>query len=167
MEKRMSKTVLLMTIVLLVSCSLTERSDNIAANQQASGCGGFAGLSRRRAIPDSFDSTDYCSAEKIRWQYRENASILELLLTRNLQNCAAEPAMEVTRSGETFVISVSDKSDPNVQANCVCYFDMYAELDHGVTEAMEFRYRDTYYTIDPGEGEGVLITDTSTSWPCR
>lgn len=163
----MAKTVCALPLLLvLASCSLFDQSDYISKHHKSSGCGGFLELSKVAAIPDSLDSADYCSAEKLRWSYQEGTGVLELLLTRNLQNCAAKPEMNVTTSNDRLVIAMRDTNDPKVRAHCLCYFDLYCEVPAQSADTVTIEYQDILYGIDLTQGHGTVVVDTSTGWPC-
>ena len=163
----MAKTFCILPLVaVFVSCSLFDRNEYLSTHHRSSGCGGFPDLAKVAAMPESPDSADYCSAEKLRWSYRRESGVLELLLTRNLRNCAAKPEMNVTAAPRRLVIALRDKSDPRLQANCLCYFDLYCEVPDQPADTLTIEYRDSLYDLDLTGGRGVVVVDTSTPWPC-
>ncbi len=117
--------------------------------------------------PEDIDSAEYCSAEKLRWSYRENDHVLELYLTRRLMNCAVKPEMSVTQGDGRYTISVEDKNDPKVKASCMCYFDLYCEVAVGKAENLTVEFEGNSHEFDLSQSVGSSTVDTSSNWQCR
>ena len=157
----------LAVLLVFFSCSMFEHPEDISKNHKASGCGGFSKLAKVRATFQEIDSSDYCSAEKIRWQYDKESQTLELLLTRTWQNCAAKPKMSVKSDHESrFIISISDMSNPNVQAHCMCIFVLFFEITDITYLTPEIKYKEHSFIVDLTEGSGIIVTDTASVWHC-
>ena len=95
-----------------------------SVNSKTSSCGGFKSLSKSTAYIQ--DSSDYCNSEKLRWQYNQNAGVLSLFHTRNLQNCAAQLTMNAYISGKN--ITIEERNSSKEDADCLCYMDCYCEI---------------------------------------
>jgi hypothetical protein len=152
--------------ILLISVNCADNEQYISQNHKTSKCGGFSSLKKVAMVTDSIDVSDYCSAEMLRWFYHSETSVIEFLLTRNLQNCAAKPEMNISKENDIYLFTIRDNRDPLVSADCMCYFDMYCELADQLARTIEIKHEKDVFTIDLNEGQGRVILDTATTWPC-
>lgn len=156
---------ILIPFLLFTFCS-EEIEETISQNHKTSGCGGFAYLKKTTAIPDSIDTQDYCSGEKLRWTYNAQSGIIELLLTRILINCGLHSLLKVTKNGEVFVLTVQVDEDPQRVADCMCYFDYSCELPNQNPGIVNIQINNQVYDLNLHEGHGVILLGTGIPWPC-
>jgi hypothetical protein len=112
--------VLALLPLLVYQCN---NNSNLSFDGKASGCKGFASLNNATSFVYSRDSADYCSAEKIRWKYNSINKELEILHTRNIQNCGAK--WEVSAEIIDNQVELIEKNVANGGSECLCNFDSY------------------------------------------
>ncbi|NLE01731.1 MAG: hypothetical protein GX640_17845 [Fibrobacter sp.] len=153
-------------LIVFSALCLCNRSDYVSVNQKTSACGGFKSLSRQSAISYTQDSLDYCEDEKIRWNYDKTTGILSLVHTRQLVNCAAKLKMYVKSDGDQYIVETRDESDPELLADCMCYFDTYCELEDIFGTSINIIYKGNTCTVPLSDTRGAFELNVTASWPC-
>ena len=150
---------LFISFSLFCDSSVTEQKEiSIAKNVSISDCGGFEpndNLSKRMV-----DTSDYCKAEKVIWQYTEDNKTLRIEIKRIIANCAAEYSLTATMENDTLVITLEDTCK-NVDANCMCPFDASCEIKDITGTNLNIQYKKKGFNIALNEIGGEFIVDTS------
>jgi hypothetical protein len=140
----------------------------ISANHKTSDCGGFRGFAK--VLSESsfvYDTTDYCNAEKIRWNYNNESKTLKILHTRLIENCEAKMQMNIQIENDTFVITEKDTSDTTMRAQCVCIFDTYSELINVNSGIINISYDTITTAINLAELNGIIIINSIAGSICN
>lgn len=151
----------LIVLCILSGCFMAQ-DDYVSVNHSASDCGGFDMSGKSRDV--EYDPEDYCTAEKLRWEYNPSGKRLDLLITRKLLNCGAEPEMKVKLDGGDYVIEIEENVIQPM--DCLCYFDLYCEVPDMEEETITVIIEDKIFYLDLAAGSGEEILDEDTSWPC-
>lgn len=133
-----------------------------SVNSKTSACGGFKALSKSAAYIQ--DSSDYCSSEKLRWQYDQSTRVLSFFHSRNLQNCAAQITMNAYISGKA--IKIEEPNSSKEEADCLCYLDCYCEVKNIELSEIDVEIETNSYSIDISKSSGYVVIDTTAPRKC-
>ncbi len=157
---------LLVTAVLQIPLCTTG-NDYVSTNQRSSACGGFNSLAKQSINVYTHDSLDYCEAEKIRWEYDSISTVLGLLHTRQLENCAAKLRMYVHFENGKYIIEEINENESAVNARCMCYFDTYCEIENITGSSCLISYKGKDYSFELKKRCGYVELETDAGWPCK
>jgi hypothetical protein len=87
---------------------------------KSSDCGGFNAKS---------DTTDYCSAERLHWQYHNGTLTLDN--KRVLLNCCGERTSSASFDAQTLVVAQLDQPGDAGRCRCKCVFDLQLAVSGG------------------------------------
>jgi len=139
--------------------SITEsKTNSIAKKNLISECGGFQpneNLAKRMV-----DTSEYCKAERLNWQYAEETKTLSIEIRRLIGNCAAKYSLTATMENETLLISLEDTCK-NLDANCMCPFDASCEIQDIAAENINVMYKQKNFSLSLNEIRGEFLVDTS------
>ncbi len=134
-----------------------------------SGCGGFQQFSKQAANADkiTIDSTSYCEAERLWWQYESTRECLKFLHARIVANCAAKLSISAEKDGDTISLDETDaETYTNGKALCACCFDTYLDVPNVTPGAVYVNISSKTFLIHTSAKQGVFVLDSTLDSIC-
>ena len=162
------KTILIAIIAFVLACTTTTGNrftplvKTTSTESATSECKGSI-PQVNTAVLFTNDTTSFCSAEKLPWNYSSSDTILRIYHSRCIRNCACRYVIGAAYSGDTVTISEQDTNHFG-QADCICTFNLYTEIPVPAEPSLvTLAYDGNNWPVNLLEGNGCIIVDSTRS----
>lgn len=117
----------------LLSCDDEEENNNSSNNgggTTSNLSAEFVGASDCQGSPfdDETRADDHNNGPRIVYKYDSSKGEMALNLENAVMNCAAQPKMVVTFSGDTIIFTPYDADTSEIKADCVCLYNLTSKV---------------------------------------
>ena len=117
----------------LLSCDDEEENNNSSNNgggTTSNLSAEFVGASDCQGSPfdDETRAGDQSNGPRIVYKYDSSKGEMALNLENAVMNCAAQPKMVVTFSGDTIIFTPYDADTSEIKADCVCLYNLTSKV---------------------------------------